>query len=55
MASQDDYYFQHQLDYGEMTIRIPRKLTKEDVSDMRAHFELIAKQAERRAKPSMEN
>lgn len=49
----DTYRYQHCLDHGELSLYVPRELSQADVEDMKAHFDLIVKQAERRAKPSM--
>ncbi len=45
------YHYRHQLDSGELSIDVPKKLSPEDVKDMEDHFSLIIRQSMRRCKP----
>lgn len=43
------YYFRHNLSDGVLEITVPKRVSEFDVEMMQAHFDLIVKQAKRRA------
>lgn len=47
--SEKRWYYQHQLDHGELTLYLPEKLNAADCDDVEEHFKLVLRQARRRA------